>query len=64
MPSESKRWMEGGGGGGGGLDLNLRADDEEEDGGGGSNEDELVPSDLTNDGEGASGDVTDDSIDI
>jgi hypothetical protein len=63
MPSESKRWM----GGGGGLDLNLRADEEEEDGGGGSgsgsSEDELVPSDLTNDGEGASGDVTDDSLD-
>ncbi|XP_066318405.1 protein SMAX1-LIKE 4-like isoform X2 [Miscanthus floridulus] len=59
MPSESKRWM----GGGGGLDLNLRADDDEEDGGAGSSEDEFVPSDLTNDGEGPSGDVTDDSID-
>ncbi|KAG0532950.1 hypothetical protein BDA96_04G149500 [Sorghum bicolor] len=66
MPSESKRWM----GGGGGLDLNLRADDDEEDGGGGigsgsgSSEDELAPSDLTNDGEGgACGDVTDDSLD-
>lgn len=54
MLSESKRWK----GCGGGLDLNLRADEEEEDGGGGSSEDELVPSDLTNDGE-ASGEVTD-----
>ncbi|TVU30130.1 hypothetical protein EJB05_21737, partial [Eragrostis curvula] len=36
------------------LDLNLCADEEED-----GSEDEPVPSDLTNDGEGSSGDVTD-----
>ncbi|CAL5022114.1 unnamed protein product [Urochloa decumbens] len=53
LPSESKRWR-----GGCGLDLNLCADDDEEDpdDGSASSEYELIPSDLTNDGE-ASGDV-------
>ncbi|CAL4887968.1 unnamed protein product [Urochloa decumbens] len=50
--SESKRWR-----GGCGLDLNLSADEEENEGSSStSSEEELVPSDLTNDGE-ASGDV-------
>ena len=55
LPRESKRWR-----GGCSLDLNLSADDEENQDGGytSSEEDELVPSDLTNDGEG-SGDVSD-----
>uniref|UniRef100_A0A0A8YZP4 Clp R domain-containing protein n=1 Tax=Arundo donax TaxID=35708 RepID=A0A0A8YZP4_ARUDO len=55
LPSESKRWR-----GSGGLDLNLCADDDDddEDGGSGSgSDDEAVPSDMTNDGEG-SGDAT------
>ncbi|RLN08467.1 uncharacterized protein C2845_PM11G03980 [Panicum miliaceum] len=52
LPRESKRWR-----GGCGLDLNLCADDEEnQDVGRASSEDELVPSDLTNNGE-SSGDV-------
>ncbi|CAN6244278.1 unnamed protein product [Urochloa humidicola] len=53
--SESKRWR-----GGCGLDLNLCADDVEvdpENNGSASSEDELIPSDFTNDG-GASGDVS------
>jgi hypothetical protein len=55
LPRESKRWR-----GGCSLDLNLSADDEENQDGDytSSEEDELVPSDLTNDGEG-SGDVSD-----
>ncbi|PUZ75472.1 hypothetical protein GQ55_1G172300 [Panicum hallii var. hallii] len=56
LPRESKRWM-----GGCGLDLNLNlcaGDEENQDGGCTTSEDELVPSDLTNNGEG-SGDVTD-----
>ncbi|RCV06343.1 hypothetical protein SEVIR_1G156800v4 [Setaria viridis] len=55
LPRESKRRR-----GGCGLDLNLCADEEENqdgDSAGASSEDELVPSDLTNDGE-ASGDVS------
>ncbi|OEL23169.1 Protein SMAX1-LIKE 5 [Dichanthelium oligosanthes] len=54
VPWESKRWR-----GSCGLDLNLCDDDDEvQDGCSASSEDELVPSDLTNDG-AASGDVTD-----
>ncbi|KAJ1279071.1 hypothetical protein BS78_04G127200 [Paspalum vaginatum] len=56
LPSESKRWK-----GSGGLDLNL-CPHEDDDGGSVSSEDDLVPSDLTNDDGEASGDAVTGSL--